>query len=52
MIVKYLELYSFVGSLYNSKGFTAEGKKIILIGSSFDEEERTIGEWKTEEVSI
>ena len=32
--------------------FKAEGKKIILIGSSFDEEERTIGEWKTEEVSI
>ena len=29
--------------------FKAEGKKIILIGSSFDEEERTIGEWKTEE---
>ena len=26
--------------------FKAEGKKIILIGSSFDEEERTIGEWK------
>ena len=30
--------------------FKAEGKKVILIGSSFDEEERTIGEWKTEEV--
>ena len=30
--------------------FKAEGKKIILIGSSVDEEERTIGEWKTEEV--
>ena len=30
--------------------FKAEGKKIILIGSSFDEEERTIGKWKTEEV--
>ena len=29
--------------------FKAEGKKIILIGSSFDEEERTIGEWKAEE---
>ena len=29
--------------------FKAEDKKIILIGSSFDEEERTIGEWKTEE---
>ncbi|UTC76866.1 ATP-binding protein [Treponema sp. OMZ 799] len=28
--------------------FKGEGKKIILIGSSFDEEERTIGEWKTE----
>ncbi|EPF37354.1 ATP-binding protein [Treponema denticola] len=26
--------------------FKAEGKKIILIGSSFDEEERTIGDWK------
>ena len=32
--------------------FKAEGKKIILIGSSFDEEERTIGEWKMEEVNI
>ncbi|UTC75051.1 ATP-binding protein [Treponema sp. OMZ 792] len=31
--------------------FKAEGKKIILIGSSFDEEERTIGEWKTESLS-
>ena len=30
--------------------FKAEGKKIILIGSSFDEEMRTIGEWKTEEL--
>ena len=30
--------------------FKAEGKKLILIGSSFDEEERTIGEWKMEEV--
>ena len=30
--------------------FTAARKKIILIGSSFDEEERTIGEWKTEEL--
>ena len=30
--------------------FKAEGKKIILIGSSFDEEERTIGEWKTEKI--
>ena len=30
--------------------YKAEGKKIILIGSSFDEEERTIGEWKTEEL--
>ena len=28
--------------------FKAEGKKIILIGSSFDEEERTIGEWVCE----
>ena len=25
------------------------GKKIILIGSSFNEEKRTIGEWKMEE---
>ncbi|UTD13472.1 ATP-binding protein [Treponema denticola] len=30
--------------------FKAESKRIILIGSSFDEEERTIGEWKMEEV--
>ncbi|UTC76529.1 ATP-binding protein [Treponema sp. OMZ 799] len=30
--------------------FKGEGKKIILIGSSFDEEERTIGEWKSEQV--
>ena len=28
--------------------FKTSGKKIILIGSSFNEEERTIGEWKTE----
>ena len=28
--------------------FKAEGKKIILIGSSFDEEEKTIGEWVCE----
>ncbi|UTC62825.1 ATP-binding protein [Treponema sp. OMZ 787] len=27
--------------------FKSEGKNIIMIGSSFDEEERTIGEWKT-----
>ena len=26
--------------------FKAESKRIILIGSSFDDEERTIGEWK------
>ena len=26
----------------------AEGKKIVLIGSSFDEQSRTIKEWKTE----
>ena len=26
--------------------FKAESKRIILIGSSFDEEERTIGDWK------
>ncbi|UTC62757.1 ATP-binding protein [Treponema sp. OMZ 787] len=32
--------------------FKAEGKKIILIGSSFDEEERIIGEWKTEEFKL
>ena len=30
--------------------FKTSGKKIILIGSSFNEEERTIGEWKTEEL--
>ena len=30
--------------------FKAESKRIILIGSSFDDEERTIGEWKMEEV--
>ena len=28
--------------------FKAEDKKIILIGSSFDEEEKTIGEWVCE----
>ena len=28
--------------------FKTSSKKIILIGSSFNEEERTIGEWKTE----
>jgi len=36
------------------KGYAAQfktsGKKIILIGSSFNEEERTIGEWKTEKI--
>ncbi|UTC83656.1 ATP-binding protein [Treponema denticola] len=30
--------------------FKTSGKKIILIGSSFNEEERTIGEWKSEEL--
>ena len=34
------------------KGYAAkyktEGKKIVLVGSSFDEETRTIKEWKTE----
>lgn len=30
--------------------FKTSGKKIILIGSSFNEAERTIGEWKTEEL--
>ena len=30
--------------------FKAEGKKIILVGSSFDEAMRTIGDWKTEEL--
>ena len=30
--------------------FKTSSKKIILIGSSFNEEERTIGEWKTEEL--
>ena len=28
--------------------YKADGKKIVLIGSSFDEETRTIKEWKTE----
>ena len=28
--------------------YKAEGKKIVLIGSSFDEQSRTIKEWKTE----
>ena len=36
------------------KGYAAkyktEGKKIALVGSSFDEETRTIKEWKTEEL--
>ena len=36
------------------KGYAAkyktEGKKIVLVGSSFDEETRTIKEWKTEEL--
>ena len=31
--------------------FKADGKKIILVGSSFDEAERTIGEWKVEELT-
>lgn len=31
--------------------FKADGKKIILVGSSFDEAERTIGEWKEEELT-
>ena len=34
------------------KGYAAkyktEGKKLVLVGSSFDEETRTIKEWKTE----
>ncbi|MGI5112224.1 PD-(D/E)XK nuclease domain-containing protein, partial [Treponema putidum] len=30
--------------------FKTMGKKIILIGSSFDEEERTIGDWRKEEL--
>lgn len=30
--------------------FKTSGKKIILVGSSFNEEERTIGEWKSEEL--
>lgn len=29
--------------------YKASGKKIVLIGSSFDEKTRTINEWKTEE---
>ena len=28
--------------------YTVSGKKIILIGSSFDEQTRTIRDWKTE----
>ena len=28
--------------------YKADGKKIVLIGSSFDEQARTIKEWKTE----
>ena len=28
--------------------YKAEGKKIVLIGSSFDEQSRTIKDWKTE----
>ncbi|MGP1431900.1 MAG: PD-(D/E)XK nuclease domain-containing protein, partial [Treponema sp.] len=28
--------------------YKADGKKIVLIGSSFDEETRTIKDWKTE----
>jgi hypothetical protein len=28
--------------------YKADGKKIVLIGSSFDERVRTIKEWKTE----
>ena len=31
-----------------AKQYKADGKKIVLIGSSFDEETRTIKEWKTE----
>ena len=31
--------------------FKADGKKIILVGSSFDEAEKTIGEWKAEELT-
>lgn len=31
--------------------FKADGKKIILVGSSFDEAEITIGEWKVEELT-
>lgn len=31
--------------------FKADGKKIILVGSSFDKAERTIGEWKVEELT-
>ena len=28
--------------------YKADGKKVVLIGSSFDEETRTIKDWKTE----
>ena len=31
--------------------FKADGKKIILVGSSFDEAEKTIGEWEVEELT-
>ena len=30
--------------------YQANGKKTVLIGSSFDEQTRTIKEWKTEEL--
>ena len=30
--------------------FKSSGKKIVLIGSSFDEKERTIKDWKTEKI--
>ncbi|MGP1432272.1 MAG: ATP-binding protein [Treponema sp.] len=31
--------------------YKADGKKIVLIGSSFDEQARTIKDWKTEELN-
>ena len=31
--------------------YLVDGKKIVLIGSSFDEQKRTIKDWKTEEIT-
>ena len=32
--------------------YLSSGKKLILIGASFDEEKRNIGAWEVEEVDI